>query len=83
MEKLVIEIPQNDGITVKERIIRFFSTKVDRETAEMFYDHAIEVAQSSTNSTDVFDHCITVICDSLGLSANQLAKEIANHTIKN
>ena len=83
MEKVVIEVIQNDGITVKERIIRFFAKAVDRETAEMFYDHAIEVAQYSDDSCEAFDRCITIVCNSLGLSADKLAEEIKLHTSNN
>ena len=79
--KQVVEILQNDGITVKERIIRFFEQKTSREYAEMFYNEAYKAGL--VGGTSVFVQAIQIICDELELSATELSNQIKDHSNQN
>jgi len=80
MNNIKFEVPQIDGITVKERIIRFFlkSNVLDRESAEMLYNAA--ESAGFQNGAAAFDTAITFICNELALDDNELAKEIQSMT---
>lgn len=80
---LKFETPQKDGITVKERIIRFFEKGVDRKNAENLYDAACE--NGHTGGTNVFDRSIEIICEGLGLDHLELERQInqQNNSVSN
>lgn len=78
-----IEVLQSDGITVKERIIRFFcqSNIIIRGEAEKLYEAAEDMGLRC--GTDMFDAAITLICEQLALNVDALAREIREHTLIN
>ena len=69
------ELPQVDGITVKEKIIRFFTKGIDRDNAEELYN-AAEVA-GFEGGTSAFDEAISLICKELQLDENELINQIS------
>lgn len=80
---IIIEIAQNDGISVKERIIRFFMRKpgLTRREAEMIYDHSIQIGAKHGNVA--FDASISITCSVLGLDHRELMNEIKIHSNQN
>ena len=81
MHDTKIEVVQNDGISVKERIITFFTKGIDRKNAEALYQAA--EFNGFQDGNDAFDKSIEIICKGLGLDADELALEITKHQSSN
>lgn len=73
-----IEVKQDDNISVKERIIRFFQKVHSRQDAEKLYNVAEILGRE--DGTQAFDNFIDKICAISGLDSNELSKEISEHS---
>lgn len=78
-EKGIISAFQIDGISVKEKIIRFFESKLGRKNAEDVYMDCENILLNQ--GIEEFDQAIDIVCDELNLDAKILENDINNNSI--
>jgi hypothetical protein len=69
-----IELPQSDGVPVKEKIIQFLQKRLTRTEAETIYDLAHGFGAKL--GVKAFDDVIQCACDNLELDSNELVQLI-------
>lgn len=74
------DIYQDDGISVKERIIQFFMTnpRVTREDAIELYSISEDYGEKL--GQDAFDNSIFITCKAIDLDPFKLSEEIHSHS---